>query len=247
MRFLRVFTVTLVALLALSGPTVSQAAPTHTYIYLVRHGQSVDNANGLQSGWSSTPLTALGERQATAMGKKLKTVVFGSAYSSGSVRAVKTLDAILAVRATPMVGQVDPRFREWGVGSFDQKPVSVLQAAQAKKLKTSVADLWKFTDTAKFDAIAAVDPAKQAEKWSTFRNRILAGAGAVAKKGAGSNVIVVSHGYVIKHLIKQLTGKWATGSISNTSVTVLDFTGGKWVLVQQPTLTPKVPAVLSGQ
>jgi probable phosphoglycerate mutase len=247
MRFLRGFTATVISLLLLSGAGVSQAANSHTYIYLVRHGQSVDNANGLQSGWSNTPLTALGARQATAIGKRLQTVDFEAAYSSGSPRAAQTLDAILAVRATPISPIADQRFREWGVGSYDQKPVSVLQAAQAKKLKVKVADLFKFTDAAKFDAIAAVDPAKQAETWTQFRTRILAGANEVAKSNQGANIVVVSHGYVIKHLIRQLTGKWATTSISNTSVTVLDYTGGKWVLVQQPTLTPKVPAKLSSK
>ena len=247
MRILRVFTVALFALLTLSGVGVSQAATAHTYIYIVRHGQSQDNASGLQSGWSNAQLTPLGQRQATAIGKRLKTVDFGAAYSSGSVRSVQTLDAIIAVRSNPLVGTADLRFREWGVGSFDQKPVSAVQAAQAKQLKTTVANLWKFTDGQKFDALAAVDPSKKTETWKQFKSRILAGINAAAKANPSANVLVISHGYVIKHLIKELTGKWATTAISNTSVTVLDYTGGKWVLVQNPTLTPKVPAALPNQ
>jgi broad specificity phosphatase PhoE len=133
------------------------------------------------------------------------------------------------------------------VGSFEQKPVSVVQAAQAKKLKTTVSGLSRFTDQQKFDALAAVDPSKTAESWAKFRSRILAGATDLAKTTPNSSVLVVTHGYVIKHLIFLLTGKYTSLAISNTSVTELDYSAGKWRLVQGPTLRPKVPAALPTQ
>ncbi|MCX8528948.1 MAG: histidine phosphatase family protein [Rhodoluna sp.] len=247
MRIFRVFTAAVLAFAALSGAQLAQASPAHLTVYLVRHGQSVDNAFGLQSGWSAAPLTALGAKQADTIGKRLGSLNFAAAYSSGSVRAVQTLDAILLANSNPIQAVGDPRFREWGVGFYDQKPVSVAQAAEAKQLKTTVAKLGQFTDAQKFDALAAADPTKKTETWTRFKARILAGITAVASANARGAVVITSHGYVIKHLIKLLTGKYTTLSITNTSVTVLDYSGGKWTLKQGPTLTPKLPAALPTQ
>jgi probable phosphoglycerate mutase len=247
MRILRVFTAAVLSFAVISGAQLAQASPAHLTVYLIRHGQSVDNASGLQSGWSASPLTSLGAKQAEAIGKRLESVNFVAAYSSGSVRAVQTLDAILLANSNPVEAVSDPRFREWGVGFFEQKPVSVAQAAEAKQLKTTVAKLEQFTDAQKFDALAAADPTKKTETWTRFKARILAGIAAVAAANPSGSVVITSHGYVIKHLIKLLTGKYTTLSITNTSVTVLDYNGGKWTLKQGPTLTPRLPAALPTQ
>ncbi len=247
MRILRVFTATVLVFAALAGAQIAQATQSHLVVYLIRHGQSVDNASGLQSGWSATPLTSLGSRQAASIGARLKSVTFAAAYSSGSVRAVQTLDAIMAANSNPVSTQTDLRFREWGVGFYDQKPVSVAQAAEAKQLKTTVAKLGSFTDAQRFDALAAADPTKKTETWTRFKARILAGVASVAAANSSGSVVITSHGYVIKHLIKLLTGKYTALPISNTSVTVLDYSGGKWTLKQGPTLTPKLPAELPTQ
>lgn len=237
MRFIKFLLVAILATTTLGGQVATAEVPT-LHLYLVRHGQSVDNASGLQSGWSSTPLTNLGQRQAGALGGKISSFPITAAYSSGSVRAKATLDILLATLATPPAPKTDSRFREWGVGSFDQKPSAQVKAVIAKRLKTSVADLWKFTDGQKMDALAAADPTHKAENWKKFKSRITAGLKAVVTANPGGSVLVVSHGYVIKHLIKELTGSWAKADIANATLTELDLVGGKWVMVQQPTLNP---------
>ena len=240
MRLLRlILSLFLVAPMALGAALApAKAAEGHLYLFLVRHGQSTDNAAGLQSGWSEAPLTPLGVRQAKIMATKLGGQQFLAAYSSGSVRASQTLAELLRPRSDALAAKADPRFREWGVGMFDQKPVAVVEQAEAKVLKTEPKSLWKFTDAARFDALAASDSTHKTENWSKFKTRILAGANALKAKYQSGAVLVVTHGYVVKHLVKQLTGKWPTGSISNTSVTVLDYSAGKWSLLQGPTLAP---------
>lgn len=247
MRVLRILSVALLTSLLFLGLVPAQATTQNLYIYLVRHGQSVDNASGLQSGWSATPLTALGQRQAAAIGLKLTAIDFAATYSSGSVRAAQTLTAILAARTGSLSAQVAPEFREWGVGSFDQKPGSVIQAAEAKILKTKAANVWKFTDEQRFNALAKADPTKKTENWLQFKNRILLGVSKVKASNKSGQVLVVSHGYVIKHLIKLLTGSYTSLPISNTAVTVLQFANGRWVLKQGPSLTPKVFGTPSNQ
>jgi|GEM_PF-4586112 len=240
MRIVRTLSAIFIAAGLLLAQSPAQATSANLFVYLVRHGQSVANAKGLQSGWSPTPLTPLGQRQATAIGKKLTVVDFTAAYSSGSVRSVSTLAAILASRTGSLTARVDPSFREWGVGSFDEKPASLGQAAEAKVLKTTVGNLWKFNDAQRFDALSKADPTKQTENWNQFKTRILQGISNVKSANQGGQVLVVSHGYVIKHLIKLLTGSYTSLPIDNTTVTILEFIKGRWILKQGPTLSPKV-------
>jgi probable phosphoglycerate mutase len=236
MRFLRAILMLFLVSALCTPATATNAADGHLYVFLVRHGQSTDNAYGLQSGWSPASLTPLGIRQAKLMAANLQSQSFSAAYSSGLARADQTLERLLAGRTVSTF--TDPNFREWGVGSFEQKPVYVIETAEARRLKTKASQLWKYSDASKFNALASSDPAKKAETWSTFRNRIMRGINTLKSKHQSGSVLVVTHGYVIKHLIRQLSGRYTTLPISNTSVTVLDYSNGKWKVLQGPTLKP---------
>lgn len=236
MRYLRAILMLFLVSALFAPATPSSAADSHLYVFLVRHGQSTDNASGLQSGWSPAELTPLGIRQAKLMAAKLQAQSFTAAYSSGLPRASQTLENLLAGRA--ITTYTDPNFKEWGVGAFEQKPVYLIEAAEARKLKTKVDKLWKFTDASRFNALAASDPTKKTETWAKFRDRIMRGINGLKVKHQSGTILVVTHGYVIKHLIRQLSGKYTTLPISNTSVTVLDYSAGKWKVLQGPTLKP---------
>jgi len=68
-------------------------------IYLVRHGQNEDNAEGLLNGLRDRPLTAIGLEQAREAAKNIAAtgIVFDAVYTSPLVRAKKTAE-IIAVR-----------------------------------------------------------------------------------------------------------------------------------------------------
>jgi broad specificity phosphatase PhoE len=53
--------------------------------YVARHGQNVDNANGILNGHRDLPLTELGEKQAQTLGQQ---VLYSGAASIGSDRSV---------------------------------------------------------------------------------------------------------------------------------------------------------------
>lgn len=61
-------------------------------IYVVRHGQDEDNANGILNGHRDMPLTELGKEQAKQLAQKIKdtNIVFDKAYSSPLQRAYIT-------------------------------------------------------------------------------------------------------------------------------------------------------------
>ena len=76
-------------------------------LYLMRHGQTFFNQEGLVQGTSDSPLTELGQEQARQAGAYLqgRGIRFGPLYSSTQERASDTLElvsgrtTILALRA----------------------------------------------------------------------------------------------------------------------------------------------------
>jgi broad specificity phosphatase PhoE len=73
-------------------------------LYLVRHGESLWNAESRHQGWSSVNLSARGVRQAEALGTRLCSVPFTSCYSSPIFRARRTAQLVtLQFRGAPPI------------------------------------------------------------------------------------------------------------------------------------------------
>jgi probable phosphoglycerate mutase len=85
-----------------------------TRLLLVRHGESIWNAESRWQGHADPPLSALGEEQAAAAADALDGV--GAVWTSDLVRARRTA-AIIAARLDLTV-QVDVRLRERDVGEW---------------------------------------------------------------------------------------------------------------------------------
>ena len=62
---------------------------------LVRHGQSLWNAENRFTGWVDVPLTAKGEEEARKAGERLSDMTFDVAYTSRLTRAQETLRIIM--------------------------------------------------------------------------------------------------------------------------------------------------------
>ena len=79
-------------------------------VYIVRHGQSVNNRDKLWSGWMDIPLTEKGVIDAQKAGKLLSGVKFDKVYSSDLIRARQTLETALPgceYETSPMLREVD--------------------------------------------------------------------------------------------------------------------------------------------
>lgn len=76
-------------------------------IYLARHGQDEDNANGILNGHRNKPLTELGEKQAHTLGAHIKEVglTFDRIYASPLKRAHTTAQIVAQIleAAEPIV------------------------------------------------------------------------------------------------------------------------------------------------
>ena len=65
-------------------------------LYLARHGQNEDNANGVLNGHRDLPLTEKGLEQAAEVAQKIKAagLVFDHIFTSPLVRASRTAEVI---------------------------------------------------------------------------------------------------------------------------------------------------------
>ena len=88
-----------------------------TKLYIVRHGQSQANANGiLQGSKVDTPLTQTGIKQAFATKEALSDVSFSKVVASPLLRAAQTATIIAGADRTITF---DPRLVEYDYGSWD--------------------------------------------------------------------------------------------------------------------------------
>ncbi|MDQ0253951.1 putative phosphatase [Evansella vedderi] len=86
-------------------------------LYLIRHGQSVANLNGIIQGHADVPLSSLGKKQAEQVGEALRNVPFDAVYSSDLQRAYYTAEAI-GERQSLSVNKLD-FIREVGLGPLE--------------------------------------------------------------------------------------------------------------------------------
>lgn len=91
-------------------------------IYLCRHGQTEFNAIGRRQGQVDSNLTAMGQAQASAMGRRLATLNLDDfrIYASPLGRAHHSARLIAAELGQAPI-TLDPRLMEIGMGSWDGK------------------------------------------------------------------------------------------------------------------------------
>ncbi|MDE5777350.1 MAG: histidine phosphatase family protein [Lachnospiraceae bacterium] len=93
-------------------------------IYIVRHGETVWNANKLLQGSTDIELNENGRRLAGETGEALESVHFDRIYSSPLIRAYETACLIRGHRNIPVIR--DDRIRELCFGVNEGKNFSVL-------------------------------------------------------------------------------------------------------------------------
>lgn len=86
-------------------------------IYLVRHGETLANRQGILQGWSNNPLDDTGRKQAAALVTRVSRVPVDALYTSDLIRTQETAAPLAAARGLePMVV---PGLREISFGKWD--------------------------------------------------------------------------------------------------------------------------------
>jgi probable phosphoglycerate mutase len=163
-----------------------ETVPGHLRLYLVRHGRTRYNEQGLMQGWSDSPLTDDGLAEVRAMADALADTPFAAAYCSPSPRTVTTAEEIL--RHHPGVRLVrDAGLREMHFGDHEARPEADL---------FGTLDPWTMFGEV-FEGSFPGLPGS-AEDGRAYRDRVGTAFGRIeASRDDGAPVLVVGHGVTL--------------------------------------------------
>ncbi|MEW7314062.1 adenosylcobalamin/alpha-ribazole phosphatase [Buttiauxella gaviniae] len=158
-------------------------------LWLVRHGQTQANVEGLYSGISETPLTELGVAQAQAVGRMLDNVTFEKVLCSGLGRAQHTTELILQQRKIPVI--TEQLLNEMNFGDWEMRHHRDLQRLDSANYAAWCND-WQ-----------NVVP-NNGEGFQLFSRRISTFAKSLSSMQGSENILIVSHQGVLSLLIATL-------------------------------------------
>ncbi|KDR73566.1 hypothetical protein GALMADRAFT_619803 [Galerina marginata CBS 339.88] len=178
-------------------------------IYLVRHGETRENREGVVQGQRDTVLNMMGEEQARLVGERFRGERIDWALSSDLQRAAKTAEAILVHHAGTKL-EMQKELRERNMGDMEGKRGSKLVAGADATIESSVV----------FSA--------RAVGW--WNQQILGHVLAKRNEAETMTVVVTTHGGFITTLVRALIGsrkvKCGPGVVvwrcMNASVTVIE-------------------------
>ncbi len=165
--------------------------PTYCTLYLVRHGQTDWNAQNLIQGHSDIPLNETGEQQAHDVSKTLAHIQFEAAVTSDLSRAKRTIEIVslehkLAVTATALL-------RERSFGKLEAKNQEVF--------RKMLAEYEGMTDK---EAHSHRPANGEVESYEQVVGRVFTYLREISLAYLGKNVLVGSHGGVIRSILSHL-------------------------------------------
>jgi len=181
-------------------------------IYIVRHGETDANRDGILQGQLDTELNSSGFAQAQAVADALQSVPFDMAFCSDLSRAVKTAETIIRYHPTVQLNKVEA-LRERHAGCLQGQVYSPEMLIMHKDTLEKSKDFHQRIDHWWNTMI---------QKLSSLENQL-------------HNVLIVSHGGWIQALVntlintKELTvakGVRTHGRLSNVCITVIETDGG---------------------
>ncbi len=157
-----------------------------TWIYLVRHGQTVWNEEGKLCGSSDVPLSDEGLLQAQKLAARMKGVNLSAVYSSPLLRARQTAEAIASHHNLEV--QIERDLSEIDYGDWEG-----LKVADAME---------KFPE---LERLRREDPMKfvapNGEPMKNFAERVIAAIQKIASKHPNETICVVAHQTVNRFIL----------------------------------------------
>lgn len=181
-------------------------------VLLVRHGEQQFFDNIPLGQAYDAPLSALGQRQAEAVGQRLAPARIGRVYSSNMRRAHDTANAI--ARHHGLTTVVVPDLREIDLWQRAPQDKGLLDIYTREQL----ADIYReVTRTRKHEAYP------YCEDVDAFRERVFGAFDRIVDESVGMRVVVACHGGVINAILSRVLGSVFDHlvSVHHTSITVL--------------------------
>ena len=162
-----------------------------TEIILIRHGETEWNSQQRMQGHSNSDLSSLGQAQIQALGQWMKNVPFDHIYSSDSLRAKQTAEAITQFSGHEL--KIDLRLRVKNLGVFEG-----LTSEEARERHPEVFSLFK-TAGSKY----VID---EGESTQQLQDRALEIVDEIRIKHLEERVLLVTHGGFIRVVMKHSLG-----------------------------------------
>ena len=189
-------------------------------LILIRHGETLWNTQLRMQGSLDSDLTPKGESQINALGQWIKEVPFDYLYSSDTLRARKTAEAISKFSGHKL--NLDKRLREKNLGIFEG-----LTSEEARE---------RYPETFKNFKTAGVNfEIDQGESTQQLLDRSQQAIEEIRHRHPNKVVVVVTHGGVIRVLMKYVLGVPLEAPtqflISNTGIFRLVWKD-KWIVAE---------------
>ena len=162
-----------------------------TEIILIRHGETEWNSQKRMQGHSNSDLSEVGRAQIQALGEFMKNESFDHIYSSDSLRARQTAEAITQYSGHTL--QFDQRIREKNLGVFEG-----LTSTEAKERHPEIYRLFKTAG-----ANYVID---EGESTQQLLERALEFIEEIRLRHPQERVVMVTHGGVVRVLMKHALG-----------------------------------------
>jgi len=191
-------------------------------LHLIRHGQTSWNAEQRIQGRMESELDETGRQQAIERGTALQSIDFDAVYSSSSIRARQTTELIL--NGTRQQVHYCDNLREMNLGEWEGHLWPDIAQAYPEAV-------------ARFKAAEDEFSAPGAESFTELQTRGVAAIEAVIAENSCDNILVVSHGAIIKRILARYTNTKLSKcselpSLPNCSHCIIQAEGDSRLVVQ---------------
>ena len=183
-------------------------------LFMVRHGQTTGNVDGLIYGQVDYPLTQKGREQAAAIRPVLDKFNFDRVYSSDLSRAIETQQ----IAIPHVVGIRTPLLREFDVGNLTNVPYAEAEAKYAPQLEDARTNGYDWFEGESYDQILG--------RLRRFLDLLEA--------DPCENVVAFTHNGMLGFMLQLVLGvKFSRTAVksANCAVQVFEFDGKQWKLL----------------
>lgn len=163
-------------------------------IYIVRHGETEWNQARILQGHGDSPLTERGINEAKSVIAQFHDIEFAAAYASDSLRAKRTAEIILSEHRVAV--KTSQALRERYYGKFDGQKLDLFLT----ELKNEIAHMESLKD----DELFRYKLTPEIESDEEIVGRFITFLREVAIAYEGQNILIVSHGQMIRALLVHL-------------------------------------------
>lgn len=182
-----------------------------TTVYLVRHAEAEGNTYRRMHGQYNSLLTENGLRQIEALRARFEDIPIDACFASDLYRTCKTAQSVYLAKQLPL--HPDRRFRETGVGRWEDTPFGYLERFEKR-------DMDAFNHDEKNWHVPG------SETWEEYTSRFLQGLNEIAAQYDGRTIAVFSHACVLRGVQKRLLGSDDLPFCENTAVSRLHWRDG---------------------